>query len=166
MADYCAPCHSLAKMACVALIASEAIGLFLGWQSLTEIWMNVLMLQVFTLIIIYLECKCLSFVVLPWQIKLLRLGSSNPKVPFLLSSWQTSFIKWAIGVEVVSLTAIVSLQYQAVRTGKAFQNTTNYGDQCMSGFCFLATLVSLIWAVVWSYPVHSDVRWEFGRDRN
>jgi hypothetical protein len=159
MADYCGPCHKFATEACFTLIVSEAIGVFLGWVS-PFTWLNLLVLQPFTIGVVVLEWKCLTRVLLPWQAKLLENGSAIFRLPLISTFYECGFCEWAVGVSIVSVVVCVSLQNQAVHTGGVFRSDC----KSISVLCFLASFASLFWAVLWSWPRH-HVRWEFDRDR-
>jgi len=165
MADYCGPCHKLARRACILLVVSEVVGLLLGWLFKAEVWVIVLLLQPLNVIVLCMEWECLKYVLLPWQHTLLKNGSTNFRLPLFSNFVQTGFEEWAAGVSIVSLVVVVSLQNQAVHMGKVLQHKVDFYHQCISGLCFLATFVSLVWVIVWSHPVATDVRWDFDRDR-
>jgi len=169
MADYCGPCHKQARRACFVLVVSEVVGVLLGWLTKAEdweVWEILVPLQLFNVTVLYLEWECLKYVLLPWQHALWKNGTKNFSLPL---NWlcRIGFDEWKIGISVVSLVVVLSLQNQAVTVGRDFQqHKTNFLHKCISGSCFLATLVGLVWVIVWSVPVCcGKVRWDFDRDR-
>jgi len=170
MADYCGPCHQLAGLACMALVVSELVGVLLGWKTDLPIWLIVLMLQLFNVIVLWLQWQCLKYVLLPWQHLLYMSGSATFSLPIALNFfclWKTGFDEGKLGISLLSLVSVGTLQNQAVHMGKMMQHYMDFHHRCISGSCFAFTFVGLFWVIVNSQPVQrGGVRWDFDRDRS
>jgi len=166
--DYCGPCHTQARWACVVLVMSQVVGFLLGkyWTTMA-IWKIIVLLQFFNVLGLYLEWECLKYILLPWQYTLWKNGSTNFRLPIFTSFLKTGFYEWKFGISMVSLLVNLSLQSQVVQMGRDFQyeHGMDFRHQCIVGSCFLATSVSLFWVVMWSQPCCKGVRWDFDPNR-
>jgi len=164
IADYCGPCHILAILACSVLLASVLAGILCG-KLLKVNWLwSLLLLQPLSIFVVWLQWRCLRYVVLPWQGFRSEGDDTNFVLPILLI--KVPFVPWIVGVSLVTWNAIVSLQTQAVLLGHHIQMGEPLVRCCPSAVCCIATLPSLLWATIWSIPKQCQkVRWDFDRNR-